>query len=97
MSTLRFVSTRGQGHSLTVDQDSHHILIISDIFSRATRIIVIILHVESPGAEGERSRSHDQHVWHAHTWLKPSKIMISRSNGLMALKVDMEHPVLKYY
>ena len=48
------MTTRGQGHSLTFDQDSQQILTISNIFSRVTGLIDIIFYVEFAGAEGAK-------------------------------------------
>ena len=43
--------TRGQGHCLTFDQDSQSIT-ISNIFSKATGLIVTKFQIEPPLAEG---------------------------------------------
>ena len=49
MSTLRFMSRRGQGHCLTFDR-----MTISNISSKATGLIVTEAHLQPPGADGTK-------------------------------------------
>ena len=49
MSTLRFMSRRGQGHCLTFDR-----MTISNISSKATGPSFTEAHLEPPGADGTK-------------------------------------------
>ena len=53
MSTLRFMSRRGQGHCLTFDPGTHS-MTISNISSKAAGPIVTKSHLEPPGADGTK-------------------------------------------
>ena len=53
MSTLRFMSRRGQGHCLVKVKDSHS-MTVSNISSKATGPFVTKSHLEPPGADGTK-------------------------------------------